>query len=198
MSFTDPITRSSLLSRLRNPEDTDAWDQFALIYGPVIYRVGLGRGLQTADAEDLVQEVLLAVHLSLGKWLERTDRGSFRAWLVRVARNEAVDSLTRRSTQALNGGSEAQQKLAQLCDPHDLFSALDREYEQTLFRQAAESVRKEVTESVWLAFWLTSVEGYLPLEAAAKLKTSVGNIYVARSRVMSRLKEHVAQWKELQ
>ncbi|HAD61741.1 MAG TPA: sigma-70 family RNA polymerase sigma factor, partial [Planctomycetaceae bacterium] len=89
-------TRASLILRLQNADDVAAWDEFSAIYAPVVYRVAIARGLQAADAENLVQEVMLSVARSVDQWLERTNRGSFRAMLLRISRNAAVDILTRR------------------------------------------------------------------------------------------------------
>jgi RNA polymerase sigma-70 factor (ECF subfamily) len=52
----DPETRASLLWRLRNPEDQDAWDQFAILYRPVVFQLAIHRGMRNADAEDLAQQ----------------------------------------------------------------------------------------------------------------------------------------------
>jgi RNA polymerase sigma factor (sigma-70 family) len=79
--------------RLQNADDVAAWDEFAELYRPIVFRVARKREFQAADAENLVQEVLLAVAQSVSKWIERDDRGSFRAWLLRIAHNEAVDML---------------------------------------------------------------------------------------------------------
>jgi RNA polymerase sigma-70 factor (ECF subfamily) len=63
-----PETRESLLLRVRSPANRDAWDQFALIYQPVIYRLARHRGMQDADAQDLAQQVLIAVASAIGRW----------------------------------------------------------------------------------------------------------------------------------
>lgn len=197
MKSTDERTRASLILRLQDAEDMAAWDEFAAIYGPVVYNVATSRGCQAADAEDLVQEVFLAVAGSISKWLQRDDRGGFRAWLVRITRNAAVDRLTQRATRSLGrDGSEAQIDLANLPAPSDLSSALDLEYERMVFQWAAKRVRESVAEHTWQAFWLTSIEE-LSIEAAAtQLKTRPGNIYFARSRVMARIRELVQQYQD--
>lgn len=195
--MAEPITRNSLLVRLQDANDIAAWEDFAELYGPVIYRVALAKGLQTADAEDLVQEVFLAVSLALNGWLAREDRGGFRAWLIRIARNEAIDRMRQRSTRSLGcGGSVAEQMLAQVPARSEFSDSLDLEYERAVFRWAATQAQREVSDQVWKAFWLTSVEGIPIAEAASRLQTGVGNIYVSRSRVMARIKEHIEKRKE--
>jgi len=191
------LTRASLILRLQDAGDLAAWDEFAAIYGPVVFSVATSRGFQVADAENLVQEVFMAVASSVSDWLQRDDRGSFRAWLLRIARNAAVDMITQRATRTLGrDGSEAQVHLANLPAPSELSSALDLEYERKAFQRAAERVRASVAERTWDAFWLTSVEEISVEEAAAKLNTRPGNIYFARSRVMARIKELVQQYQD--
>jgi len=197
MNMADPITRNSLLVRLQDANDIAAWEEFAEIYGPVVYRVALAKGLQSADAEDLVQEVFLAVSLALSQWLIREDRGAFRTWLIRIARNEAIDRMRQRATRSMGcGGSAAEQMLAQVPARSELSDSLDMEYERSIFRWAAKQVQEEVSDQVWQAFWLTSIEGVPIAEAASRLQTGVGNIYVARSRVMARIKSHIDKHKE--
>lgn len=108
-----------------------AWDEFAAIYGPVVFNVAISRGFQPADADNLVQEVFMAVVSSVSNWLQRDDRGSFRAWLLRIARNAAVDMITQKATRSLGrDGSEARIHLSILPAPCELSSALDLEYER--------------------------------------------------------------------
>jgi RNA polymerase sigma-70 factor (ECF subfamily) len=196
MNPTHERTRASLILRLQDAEDIAAWDEFAAIYGPVVFDVARSRGFQAADAENLVQEVFMAVAGSISPWLQRDDRGSFRAWLLRIARNAAIDMITQRATRSLGrDGSEAQVHLENLAAP-ELSDALDLQYERTVFQWASERVRASVAEHTWQAFWLTSIEE-LSIEAtAAKLKTRPGNIYFARSRVMARIKELVQQYQD--
>ena len=87
-------TRASLILRLGDHEDVAAWEEFTKIYLPVIQRVATKQGLQNADAENLVQEVFLAVAHSVEDWVQREDRGRFRPWLIRIARNAAVDMMS--------------------------------------------------------------------------------------------------------
>lgn len=199
MKPTHELTRASLILRLQDAEDMAAWDEFAAIYGPVVFNVATSRGFQAADADNLVQEVFMAVASSISNWLERDDRGSFRAWLLRIARNAAVDMITQKATRSLGrDGSEAQAHLVNLPAPSELSSALDLEYERMVFQWASERVRDSVAEHTWQAFWLTSIEELSVEAAAAQLNTRPGNIYFARSRVMARIKELVQQYQDQQ
>lgn len=189
-------TRASLILCLRNAEDVAAWEKFAGLYGPVVFRAARRRGLQPADAENLVQETMLAVAQSVSQWVERDDRGSFHAWLLRIAHNEVVDMLTQRATRALGQDGERGRKLlADVSVRNDISSLIDREYERELFRWAADRVQQIVSTKTWQAFWLTEVDGQTVQQAAATLGESTGHIYVSRSRVMARIKELVQEYQ---
>lgn len=189
-------TRASLILRLQNADDVAAWDEFSAIYAPVVYRVAIARGLQAADAENLVQEVMLSVARSVDQWLERTNRGSFRAWLLRISRNAAVDILTRRATRVMaRGGDSADQLLAELPAADNVSQELDLEYDRAVFQWAAIQVRDVVADSTWDAFRLTSIDGVCVTDAAEQLQMRPGNVYLARSRVMTRIRELVKQYE---
>ena len=200
MQSSPPETRASLILRLQTAEDVAAWSDFVAIYAPVIFRVACRHGFQIADAENLVQEVLLSISRALPQWLLREDRGSFRAWLLKIAHNEAVDMLTRRATRPLGkDGQDAERLLAELPDPRrDLSSQFDLEYEQAVFQWAAAQVRDSVSERTWQSFWLTHVEGLSVDTAAKQLNMRTGTVYVARGRVMNRIQELVKQLEDKQ
>lgn len=195
--MSDPMkTRASLIRRLPNPENVSAWDEFATIYAPLVYRLARKQGLQPNDADDVVQEVMTSVARSVEAWLAREDRGGFRAWLFRIARNTAVNFLTRNKHRRLGaGGDDFHQWLDQQPAPEetDEFVA---EYEREVFRWAAARVREEVTEPTWLAFWETTMESRPIAEVANETGMSVGSVYIARSRVMARLRKMVGQYED--
>ncbi len=193
-----PVTRASLLARLRDPQDADAWRQFVQVYAPVVYGFARKRGLQDADAADLMQDVLRAVVMNAGRLEYDPRRGSFRAWLYTVTRNTLANFLDGRRRHARGSGSTgAQERLEEQTAADEVASALwDREYERQLFAAAAEQVRGEFQEATWRAFWLTAVDGKSAAEAGAGLGMSPGAVYVAKSRVLARLREQVRQAQE--
>lgn len=73
-----PETRDRLLVQVRSPANREAWDEFALIYRPVIYRLARHRGLQDADAQDLAQRVLMSVAAAIGRWEKSDESVRFR------------------------------------------------------------------------------------------------------------------------
>jgi RNA polymerase sigma-70 factor (ECF subfamily) len=189
-----PETRASLIVRLRDAADVAAWDEFVAIYGPLVHKLAMRQGLQAADAEDVVQQVFTAVSQSVGQWLERPNQHRFRGWLLTIARNTAIKTLTRRPHGGVGlGGDPA---LSELAAPNGDWSRhFDIEYRREVYRWAAEQVQNTVTTSTWKAFQLTHIEGVSIAEAAKRLGMSVGSIYIARSRVISRLRELAKQFE---
>ena len=186
---TTPHTRPSLLVRLRDATDREAWQQFVELYAPLVYRFARRRGLQDADAADLTQDVLQAVARGSGRLVYDPRRGSFRGWLFTVARNKLHTFLKHR--QRLMRRTE-EVDFSLLADPEqDEAVVWEQEYEQRLFDWAAEQVRGHFQDNTWQAFWQTAVDNRPPREVADRLGLSVGAVYIAKSRVLARLREQV-------
>jgi RNA polymerase sigma-70 factor (ECF subfamily) len=179
--------------RLPNQGDQDAWGQFVTIYDPLIYRLARLKGFQDADARELVQEVLLAVSKAVHRWEPDKNRGRFRDWLFRIARNLMINFMTRRKHQSIaTEDADLTVRLDQQIDPTSEHSALfDLEYRRQMFLWASEQVREQVTSNTWQAFWKTTVDGQSVPETAAELSMSTGAVHIARSRVLGRLRREV-------
>jgi RNA polymerase sigma factor (sigma-70 family) len=194
-SAKGPATRSSLLVRIRDAEDEQAWRQFVDIYGPLVYRYARKHGLQDADAADLTQEVLRAVAKSVDRLEYDRERGSFRGWLFSVTRNTLCKFLARRKGQVRGTGGTAMKELLEEQPDGTAEDAAvwDREHEHRLFHWAARQVRDSFRKSTWQAFWQTAVEGKGAREVADMLGMSVGAAYIAKSRVLARVKMQIEQ-----
>jgi RNA polymerase sigma factor (sigma-70 family) len=189
-----PPTRDSLILRLRDPADAVAWREFTALYEPLVYHLACRKGLQDADARDLCQEVLLTVARAVHRWEPDPARGSFRGWLSRITRNLLVNFLTRQHEPRGSGASSAQELLeAQPSADPSAAALFEVEYRRRVFRWAAGEIQGEFTPTTWQAFWRTAVGGQPPKEAASELGLTVGAVYIARSRILARLRQKIEE-----
>jgi RNA polymerase sigma-70 factor (ECF subfamily) len=194
-----PLTRASLLIRIRDGHDQEAWRQFVQLYAPVVYAFARKRGLQDADAADLMQDVMRSVARSAGRLNYDPSRGTFRGWLYTVARNKVFNFLDRGRHRADKGSGDsgAHERLEEVPEPEwGLAASWDEEYERNLAGLAMRRVRPEVQPATWDAFWRTAVQGQSAKEAGDALGMAPGAVYVARSRVMARLRDEVRRLQE--
>ena len=187
------VTHPSLLMRIRNTDDAGAWSEFVEIYSPLIYGFSRKQGLQDADAVDITQDVLRVVARSIGRLDYEPGRGTFRGWLFTIVRNEIKDWFSRQRSAVIGtGDSSAVRRLEELpADDTENSKLWDEEHERRLFGWASDRVRVEVQECTWAAFWETAVKGRSGKDVALELDISVAAVYLAKSRVMARLKELV-------
>ena len=196
MLTSGPTTNRSLIARIRDPRDQAAWGEFTAVYEPVIYRMARRRGTQDADAREIVQEVLMSVVSSIDRF-DPDGPGTFRGWLSRVTRNATIDRLRRLSSRRETvDGSGVARRLEQLAADGDttgesLADEFDRDRREQLFRWAAGQVRRRTSEVNWIAFWRTAIDGRSVAQAAAELGIGEGAVYVARCRVLKRIREVV-------
>lgn len=186
-----PETNQSLIARVKDLADGTAWAEFLGIYQPVVFRMARRRGLQEADAHDVTQQVFLSIAQAIGEWLPGTDRPPFRVWLVTIARNAVTKSLTRRKPDVGTGATSIVELLeAQVADP-EITAEFAREGRLEAMRWGAEQIRPEFSPMTWQLFWESVVLGRNVAEVARETGRSAGAIYMARFKVLQRLKEVV-------
>jgi RNA polymerase sigma factor (sigma-70 family) len=187
-----PLTRASLLVQLRDGTNHGAWQEFMRLYGPVVYGFARKRGLQDADAADLMQDVMRSVSTAIGRLEYDRSQGTFRGWLFTITRNRVFNFLTARRNRPQGSGDTSMNQLLDAqpasSDGADVWEV---EYQRRLAALAMERVKKEFQQNTWQAFWLTAVEGVSAADASSRIGMSTGAIYVAKSRVLARLKEEV-------
>ena len=154
---------------------------------------GPRKGLQDADANDLCQEVFRVVSQAIAGWDPDPTRGSFRGWLSRITRNLLINFLTRRPHELRGSGATSVQDLLEEQPAPDPSAAsfYEAEYRKRLFQWAAEDIKNEFTTTTWAAFWRTAVDGHTPKDVAESLGLSVGAVYIARTRVLARLRKRI-------
>ena len=192
-----PDTSHSLIFRVKNPADGAAWTEFLGIYQPVVFRMARRRGLQDADAQDVMQQVFLSISKSIEGWTPGDLQPPFRAWLTTIARNAITKALTRRPRDAATGSTSMVKLLDAQPDPQATTAEILAEARKELIRWATEQIRSEFSEATWNAFWRTAIEGVPIAEVTKSTGRSAGAVYVARYRVIARLKEKVLEVSQL-
>src|SRR5256714_9220867 len=192
-----PLTRASLLVQLRTGTNQVAWQEFVRLYGPVIYGFARKRGLQDADAADLMQDVMRSVSTAIGRLDYDRNQGTFRGWPFTITRNKVFNFLSaRRPLPSCSGDSATNRLLNSHPDGEDGSQAWEMEYQRRLASLAMNQIKTEFQDSTWRAFWLTAVEGVAVTDVSRQVGLSTGAIYVAKSRVLARLKEVVETMRQ--
>ena len=186
-------TSRSLLRRARE-HDADAWRKLTAVYGPLIYQWCRRSGLQAGDAADVVQEVFRSVATALGNFRKERPGDTFRGWLWTITRNKIRDharAMAKRPNPS--GGSDNLERLAQLPDtaPSDSNDDSGEKLRSVLARRAVALMQSDFEESTWQAFWRVAVESQSPQTVAEQLGISVAAVYMAKSRVLRRLREEL-------
>src|SRR5205809_5203362 len=139
-----PLTRASLLVQIRDGSNHAAWQEFVNLYGPVVYGFARKRGLQDADAADLMQDVLRSVSSAIGRLDYDRGQGTFRGWLFTITRNKIFNFLSaRRIRPQASGDSSTNRLLVEQPDGADGNEAWELEYQRRLAAMAMERVKGE-------------------------------------------------------
>lgn len=188
-----PETNHSLIARVQDLGDGASWTEFLGIYQPVVYRMARRRHLQEADAHDVAQQVFLSIAKSIERWEPGVGQPPFRAWLTTVARNAITKALVRRPRDQATGSTTAAGLLAAYPEPEATASEILVEARREVIRWATEQIRTEFSDEIWKLFQLTAIDGVSIGDVAQSSGRSVGSIYIARFRVITRLKEKIQE-----
>ncbi|MFT3882185.1 MAG: sigma-70 family RNA polymerase sigma factor [Gemmatales bacterium] len=179
-------THPSLLLRLRDARDNGAWALFVEVYTPLIFRYCRKHHLQEADAAEVAQEVLLQVNRSITAFEYQPERGRFRDWLGSVVRSK----LSRFFRKARPGTNDDTQELANLPALQSDADWADH-FNDDLLQTTLTRIQGEFEEHTWLAFTKVWRENNSAAETAKDLAMPVSMVYVAKSRVLKRLREEI-------
>ena len=185
-------TQWSLIVRLQDPRDQEAWMTFSENYHAAIMQSLLRKGLMQQDAEDIAQQVMMSVANTLSKRPHDPDRAKFRTWLERVIRNAAINALRDSSKRVVaKGGTDSLVQLSSLPSQDDASELLAQEYQNQLVRIASKAIEGEFQPDTWQMFWRSTVLGQPIEQVANALGKQVGSVYASRSRVMRRLRMEI-------
>ena len=182
-----PETRPSLLCSLRDGQpQPSAWREFFERYAPAVFRVARRQGLDTHEADDIVQETMLAVAKHIAAFDYRRDRGKFRQWVTTIAANKGRDLLRRQSAACERLG------VPQAQDPADGRPTLGELWEQEWQAQdmlwCLDRVGEEIAPQRMAAFELYVLQGVSAEETGKRLGMTRAHVYVTRSQVVRRIR----------
>jgi RNA polymerase sigma-70 factor (ECF subfamily) len=186
-----PTTSATLLGRLRrDPLNSAAWDEFVEHYGRHIYRWCRRWNLQDADAEDVVQDILLKLARKFSDFAYDPS-GSFRGWLKTVAHHAWRDFVDGKGRARAAAGEGVWELLQSVEAREDLIQKLEEAFDHEFLEVAKVRVRLRVAPHTWEAFRLVAIENLPAEEVAAKVKMQVAMVYVAKSKVQKMLQEEI-------
>ena len=187
-------TSVSLLERLSDSNDARAWGRLTELYSPLI-RNWLGRHqVSPSDAEDLVQDVLLIVVRRFPEFEHSRRTGAFRAWLRTITVNCCRDHWRRKRIRPITpGGGDFDGYLDQIADSaNPLSKEWDREHDLFITRRLMELIRTDFEANTWEAFRRVTLAGEPASAVAADLGMTANAVFIAKSRVLSRLRQEAA------
>jgi RNA polymerase sigma-70 factor (ECF subfamily) len=182
-------TRQSLLLRAQTGEE-NAWKDLTELYRPLILGWLNRQGVPARDLEDLSQEVLLSVVKHLPGFQHSGHRGAFRSWLRTIICSRTGDYWRAMEAATPAGGSGAVAVLQQIADPDsDLNRQWDEEHDRYVLHCLLDLVEEEFEPITLQAFRRLALDGVSGAEAAQELGLSVAAVYVAKSRVLARIRQ---------
>lgn len=178
-----------MLARVRDGADTDAWQQFHALYAPLLYRYARARGLSRADAEEVRDQCLLVVSRKIPDFEYDKRKGGFKNWLYRIASGKVIDWLRKRRECAADT-----RLMAELRDPGPAPDEVwERHWKNQHLRYCVEQIHGTLSESVYQAFHLLVFEECSVDEVCERLDMNANQVYKAKSRVLKRIREKLAE-----
>ncbi len=184
-------TRQSLLSRLRDWNDSDSWQEFFDRYWKLIYNWAIKSGLSDAEAQDVVQETVLNVAKKMPDFKYRPD-GSFKRWLYTCTQWRVADQLRARGRAPSTPGRSETDILNCIADPqHDQETEWDEEWNKNLVDSAIERVKRRVDLKVFQIYDLYVLKEWQVARIVATLKVSAMRVYLAKHRVGALMRQEI-------
>ena len=183
-------TRATLLARLKSRSDAEAWSQFQKLYAPLLYRYGRGRGLSREDAEDVRNQCLEVVARKIGTFKYDKAKGGFKNWLYRIAHRKVIDLLRKRRERVADS-----EEIRALRDPGPTpDETWEQHWEQEHLRYCVEQIRGSVSEMNHRAFCMLLFEECTVDQVCARLGMNANQVYKAKSRVLQRVRQKLAEF----
>ena len=194
-------TRASLLSRLRDLGDSDSWRSFFETYWRLIYNVARKSGLADPEAQDVVQETVIAVARKMPEFRYDPEKGSFKQWLLLITRRRIQDHLRKLYRSAPMGGAGLERRgdgAEELPSPvlapdAQIEAAWEQEWRENLFHTALARVRQRANPKHYQVFDYCVLQNVPAPEVARMLGLNVAQVYLARHRMSATVKRAVKE-----
>lgn len=201
---TDLKTRRSLLSRLRDLDDRESWRVFFDLYWRMLYNVARRSGLNETDAQDVVQETVVAVARQMPQFHYDRAKGTFKHWLFRIVRRRVADHLRKVYRQPPHGElafdplAEEEESAAVVADDRagEFGEAWEQEWEQAVLDAAIARVRQQVNPKHFQVFDYCVRQGWPAGRVSTTLGLNIAQIYLARHRVSQAVKSAAREINE--
>lgn len=181
-------TRASLLIRVKNPRDTQAWAQFYDLYGPLLYRYARAKGLSHEDAEDVQATCYEQIVRQIRHFDYDKQRGGFKAWLRTLVARRVIDLLRKHREPIAD-----RHDLELVSDPEPAPDELwEQHWKQQHLRYCVELVRQDVSPQTFEAFHLLMQEGWSVPDVCDRLGMNPNQVYKAKARVLELVRERMA------
>ncbi len=182
-------TRASLLIRIKNARDTDAWTQFHDLYAPLIYRYARGRGLGREDAEDVRSKCYEAIVRQIPTFDYNKAKGGFKAWLRTMVDRRVIDLFRKRREQQADTGD-----LRGLEDnqpsPDEVW---EKQWKHQHIKYCVELLRREVSQQTFEAFFMVVIDERPVAEVCDALGMNRNQIYKAKERMLRRVRKKMVE-----
>ncbi|MBI4663876.1 MAG: sigma-70 family RNA polymerase sigma factor [Verrucomicrobia bacterium] len=197
-------TRRTLLSRLRDWRDEESWREFFNTYWKLIYGVAIKSGLHDAEAQEVVQETVIAVAKKMPDFRYDPAIGSFKNWLLTITRRRINDQFRKRQperqvavTTGLASGestdSSETSTLNRIAEPAslDLEAVWEQDWERNLIDVALEKIKRRVHPKQFQMFDLHVIKEWPGQKVAATLHTSLARVYYAKYKLTRLLRREI-------
>jgi RNA polymerase sigma factor (sigma-70 family) len=192
-------TRKSLLSRLKHWDDHKSWQDFYDIYSRLIYGAAIKTGLTESEAEDVVQNTVIAVAKMIGDFKYEPEKCAFKTWLHTITKRQVANQFRKRQGKGRlleslpsDDGDDADAK--DIPDPASqaLDETWERDWELNLLHAATERVKRRVSPAQFQIFEYLVLQDHTVSETARALNINAGKVYLAKHRISVQVKNEVA------
>ena len=191
-------TRVSLLARLKDWDDQEGWQRFFDTYWRMIYCVVRRSGLSDADAQDVVQETIVAVAKRMPDFKYDPEIGSFKSWLSKLTRRRIIDLLRKRNYQSKGQQFAKEEKLSTRIAEEQhapteagLEGMWNEEWNKHVTERALEKAKRQVGAEHYQIFYYHVIKNLPAKQVAELMQVQLPEVYYAKKKVSKILQTEI-------